>query len=85
MKRGRPSLRGRIKPLLVEIISSSRVPKNVKNLKEDIEKRLKKNVNWNTVKKYLDELVKEGAIQPIVLPHSKIKGKEGLTTYILKR
>lgn len=85
MKRGRPNLRNSIKPLIVETISSSRVPKSVNSLKKDLELNLKKEISWNTVKKYLDELVKTDIIQPITLSHSKHEKKEGLTVYTLKR
>jgi len=85
MKRGRPNIRNRIKPIIVEIISSNKLPTSVNNLKNGIEKELKKEISWNTVKKYLDELVKTDVIQPIILPHSKIEKKEGLTVYTIKR
>jgi len=85
MKRGRPNIRNKIKPIIVEIISSNKLPTSVNNLKNGIEKELKKEISWNTVKKYLDELVKTDVIQPIILPHSKIEKKEGLTVYTIKR
>lgn len=85
MKRGRPNIRNRIKPLIVEIIGSNRLPTSVNNLKKGIDKELKKEISWNTVKKYLDELVKTDVIQPIILPHSKVEKKEGLTVYTIKR
>jgi hypothetical protein len=85
MKRGRPNVRSKIKPMIVEIISNNRVPTSVNTIKKGIEKSLGKEVSWNTVKKYLDELVKTDVIQPITLPHSKIEKKEGLTVYTIKR
>jgi len=85
MKRGRPNVRNRIKPLIVEIISSNRLPISVNNLKKGIENELKKEISWNTVKKYLDELVKIDVIQPIILPHSKVDKKEGMVVYTIKR
>jgi len=85
MKRGRPNVRNKIKPLLIEAISSNRVPRSVNSLKKDVEEELEKEISWNTIKKYLDELVKTEIVQPIVLPHSKTEKKEGLTVYTLKR
>lgn len=85
MRRGRPNLRNVVKPLIVEIIETSRVPRSANSLKKDIEANLKKEISWNTVKKYLDELVKTDVVQPTILPHSKIDKKNGLTVYALKR
>jgi hypothetical protein len=47
--------------------------------------KLNKTVSWNTIQKYLDELVKIDKVQPIPLPHSKIEGKNGLIVYQLKK
>jgi len=44
-----------------------------------------RNVSWNTVQKYLQELVELGKVEAIPTPHSKKEGKEGLTVYMLKR
>ncbi|MEM5790570.1 MAG: hypothetical protein QXP77_00755 [Candidatus Aenigmatarchaeota archaeon] len=43
-----------------------------------------KSLSWNTVQKYLQELVELGRVEAIPTPHSKREG-EGLTVYILKR
>jgi hypothetical protein len=85
MKRGRPNIRTKIKPMIVEVIQNNRVPTSVNTIKKNIEAGLGRVVSWNTVKKYLDELVKTDVIQPIKLPHSKIEKKEGLTVYTIKR
>jgi hypothetical protein len=46
---------------------------------------LNKQVSWNTVQKYLHELIEANQVQAITLPHSKEDGKEGLTVYTLKK
>jgi predicted transcriptional regulator len=48
-------------------------------------KKFNKNLSWNTVQKYLDELVKNNQVSAVPLPHSREKGKAGVTVYILKR
>lgn len=85
MKRGRPTVRNKIKPMIVEIITNNRVPTSVNTIKKSIDKELKKAVSWNTIKKYLDELVKTDVIQPIFLSHSKVEKKEGMIVYTIKR
>jgi hypothetical protein len=85
MRRGRPNVRNRIKPMIVEIITNNRVPTSVNTIKKNIERGLGKEVSWNTVKKYLDELVTADVIHPTTLPHSKIEKKDGLTVYSIKR
>jgi hypothetical protein len=47
--------------------------------------KLNTRISWNTIQKYLDELVQMNKIQPMPLPHSKIDGKTGLTVYQLKK
>jgi hypothetical protein len=85
MKRGRPNSRNTIKPLIVNIITNSRVPLSVSAIKKSIDTEMKVPVSWNTIKKYLDELVQTDIIQPITLPHSKVEKKDGLTVYTIKR
>ena len=85
MKRGRPSVRNRIKPLIVETITNNRLPISVNNIKKSVEKELKKDISWNTIKKYLDELVKTDVVSPVILPHSKVEKKDGLIVYTIKR
>jgi len=46
---------------------------------------LNRRLSWNTVQKYLQELVDLGKVEVISTPHSKKDGKEGLTVYMLKK
>jgi hypothetical protein len=85
MKRGRPSKRDLIQSQIIEILSSSNVPLTISALRRSISENVKETISWNTVQKYLDELVKVDKVQAIVVPHSKKEGKEGLTVYILKK
>lgn len=85
MKRGRPSVRNQIQPKILEILSKSDFPINVSSICRHISLEIKKPVNWNTVKKYLDELVKLEKVQAIPLPHSKKEDKTGLIVYSIKK
>jgi S1-C subfamily serine protease len=42
-------------------------------------------ISWNTVQKYVQELVETNKVQAIPLPHSKEDNKEGLIVYTLKK
>lgn len=85
MKRGRPNVRQVIQSSLMTILSSAQTPLTVSNLTRFVSKELNKNVSWNTVEKYLRELMEIDKIQAITLPHSKIENKNGLTVYMLKK
>ena len=85
MKRGRPSVRGEVKTSLLEILSSLEVPRTISFITNQVSENMGKKVSWNTVQKYLQELVESNKVQAIPLLHSKTNGKEGLTVYILKK
>jgi len=85
MKRGRPNIRSHIQPKILEILSKSNFPMNVSTICDYLSSEMKKPVNWNTVKKYLDELVKLDKVQAIPLPHSKEENKTGLIVYSIKK
>ena len=80
MKRGRIPLRDKIKPKVFEIISKYNFPLTISFIQREIIKE-GRNVSWNTVKKYLEELVKEKKVKKIWLPHSKKERKKGLKVY----
>jgi hypothetical protein len=50
-----------------------------------VSEKTKEKVSWNTVQKYLQELVETNKVQAVALSHSKEAGKTGLTVYTLKR
>jgi len=85
MKRGRPNTRNIVQTNLLEILSLSQVPLTISSLAKMISPKIGRTVSWNTVQKYLDELVQMDKIQPMSLPHSKIEGKTGLVVYQLKK
>jgi hypothetical protein len=64
---------------------ASQTPMTTSTLTRVISKEVNKQVSWNTVQKYLDELIQTEKIQAIDLPHSKIEDKTGLTVYVLKK
>nr|MCC5994237.1 hypothetical protein [Candidatus Aenigmarchaeota archaeon] len=61
---GRVAYRHFFYPLLLNILDST-VPLNVEAIRRSASEKLGKNVSWNTVKKYLEELVREGKVEKI--------------------
>ncbi len=85
MKRGRPDVRDKVQSNLVSILSTSETPLTVSTLTRFVSKDFNRTVSWNTVQKYLDELVEGEKVQAIQLPHSKIEDRMGLTVYVMKK
>lgn len=84
MKRGRPTARIETQKEIIEVLSSANIPMTISSITKNISKKLNRRISWNTVEKYIKELVAMDKITPITLPHSKTEGKDGLTVYILK-
>lgn len=84
MKRGRPSIRIVVQSNLLQVLASSQTPLTTSSLTKFISKEVNRNLSWNTVQKYLEELVAKEEVQAINLPHSKIENRNGLTMYTLK-
>jgi predicted transcriptional regulator len=85
MKRGRPTKKFEVQKIILEILSELNLPVNINSIQKEIYKRTKNKISWNTIQKYLKELVKLEKIEAVTLPHSKKEGKTGLTVYVLKR
>lgn len=85
MKRGRPDVRQTIQSNLMTVLSSSQTPLTISSLTRFVAKEANRSVSWNTVQKYLDELIQTEKVQAITLPHSKIEDRDGLTVYVLKK
>lgn len=85
MKRGRPTARMDMHREIVEALSSMNTPMTTSGISRIITKKLNRRVSWNTIEKYVSELVAMERVTPITLPHSKEAGKTGLTVYALKR
>ena len=85
MKRGRPSKRYIIYEKILEYFEKNQIPANVERIREYISKELNENISWNTVKKYLEELVRLDKLRKIKLPHSKDKNKEGIILFEKKK
>jgi len=60
-------------------------PFTIAALAKKVSEGKEKPVSWNTIQKYLDNLVQQEKVQAIVLPHSKDETKKGLTVYTLKK
>lgn len=85
MKRGRRSIKEEAISLILEILSGTKTPLTTSSIQKLIFKQSGKKMSWNTVQKYLDELVKSNEVCSFALPHSRRKDKHGLTVYMLKR
>ena len=85
MKRGRRSKRNDVYETALQILSESRVHMNITAISNTIYQKTGKQFSWNTIQKYIDELVKADKVQAIRLPPSKDDKKEGLTVYSLKK
>lgn len=85
MKRGRPSRRADIKKAIISVLEKSNTPLTISALGRFIIHEFSTPVSWNTIQKYVRELVETNHIQPISLPHSKKTGETGLVVYALKK
>lgn len=85
MKRGRHNMRRSIQEEIIKVVSSFNTPITTSVMRKEVSKILNQNTSWNTIQKYLTELVEAGRIQPIQLQHSKVENKPGLTVYTLKK
>jgi len=61
---GRTPYRHFFRSLLLNILDSY-IPLNVEAIRRTVSIKLGKDVSWNTVKKYLEELVKEGKVEKV--------------------
>lgn len=85
MKRGRPSKRNVIQTNILQILEQKQIPMTVSALAKYSSQNLGSAISWNTIQKYVQELVETNKVQAIPLPHSKEDNKEGLTVYTLKK
>jgi len=85
MRRGRPNVRNDVQMAIVGALSTAGRPLNTSAIAKQSSKILGKKISWNTIQKYLNELVQVNKIQSTSLPHSKAENKNGLTVYSLKK
>ena len=85
MKRGRPNIRYNVQKDVVSLLSKFNTPVTISVISKEITKTIDREISWNTVQKYVQELVESGKIQAIQLPHSKVENKAGLVVYTLKK
>lgn len=85
MKRGRPSKRTIVQANILQIFEQKQLPMTISALAKYTSQSVGQTLSWNTVQKYVQELVEMNKLQAIPLPHSKEENKEGLTVYALKK
>lgn len=85
MKRGRPNVRNLVQNNLMLVLTSAQTPMTISSLTRFVSKQVNKQLSWNTVQKYLQELIQADKVQAISLPHSKLEDRDGLTVYTLRK
>lgn len=85
MRRGRPNVRTKTTSIILETLEKSQVPLTTSSIKNKLSEELKHELSWNTIQKYLNELIQTNKVNAINLPHSKTPGRTGLTVYTLKK
>jgi len=85
MKRGRPNKRLKIKTSILESMQEMNAPLTISSMARILSDKHNEQISWNTVRKYVREMIETNKIEAILLPHSKQEGKDGLTVYVLKR
>ena len=85
MKRGRPNKRAAIRKAILTTLEKSDVPLTASAMGRFVSEEFGAQVSWNTIQKYLRELVETNQVRPLALPHSKKKGETGLIVYALKK
>lgn len=85
MKRGRPNIRRVVQEQIITTLNQIRTPITISTLLKKMSQSVNREISWNTIQKYVQELVESGKIQAIQLPHSKIENRTGLVVYTLKR
>ncbi len=85
MKRGRPATRNEATTAILNVLEKSQVPLTTSSIRSIISKELTRKFSWNTVQKYVNELIQTNRLNATNLPHSKIPNKTGLTVYTLKK
>ncbi len=85
MKRGRPNIRRDVQREIISFLSGRGTPVTISVVSKELSKTINREVSWNTVQKYMQELVESGQLQAIQLPHSKQENRDGLVVYTLKK
>jgi adenosine deaminase len=85
MKRGRPTARSEATTTILQVLEKSQVPLTASSIRNSIIEEFKQKFSWNTIQKYLNELIQTNKLEATNLPHSKTPNKTGLTVYTLKK
>lgn len=80
MKSGRPAMRGQFREDILQALADHEHPATITGLKRRIESRRGRPCGWETVRKYLDELVTERLVLRQTLPAEP--GRKPLELYL---
>ena len=85
MKRGRPSKRTNVHSAILKTLEGSPIPLTTSALGRLVSEQLGAQISWNTIQKYVRELVETNRVRAIPLLHSKRSGETGLVVYTVKK
>jgi len=80
MKTGRPAMRRQFREHILNALSDHEYPATVTGLKRRVESQCGRPCGWDTVRKYLDELVAERLVMRQALPAEP--GRKPLELYL---
>jgi hypothetical protein len=81
---GRKPIKMQVQTVALDILGHAEFPVSCNVLKKEIRQRLGKNTHFDTVKKYLDDLVRKDMIFRKELPPAKKEHKKGVVLYSKK-
>ena len=85
MKRGRPNKRADVRSAILKTLEGSPIPLTTSALGRLVSEQLGAQISWNTIQKYVRELVETNKAHAIPLLHSKRAGETGLVVYTIKK
>ena len=81
---GRKPLKILVESVILEVMDQVDFPVSCNILKREVSKKLGKNIHFDTVKKYVEDLAKKNMIFKKQLPPAKKEHKKGVTLYSKK-
>ena len=83
MRTGRPAMRAQFKDDILAVLAERPYPATVSSVKRYLDGRRARPCGWDTVRKYLDELVSERLVLRQALPAEP--GHKGLVVFMARR
>ena len=80
MRGGRPAMRGHFRGLILTVLADNPYPVTATSVKQMLDERRPRRCGWDTVRKYLDELVEDRLVLRQQLPAEQ--GRKPLVLYM---